>query len=90
MSKSIYDEVLDILLDSFTDPQDEDDDCYMLSLNQMNKISKAIRMAQKQEKLLTLYREKEKHEQEFPALNHIEYEDYQRIKTKILELENDK
>lgn len=46
--------------------------------------SKLIR----QEKLLNLYREKEKHEQEFPALNNIEYEDYQRIKTKIKELEN--
>lgn len=55
MSKSIYDEVLDILVDSFTDPQNEDYDFYMLTNNQMMKISKAIKCAKKQEKLLELY-----------------------------------
>ena len=57
MSKSIYEEILGILLDSFQDPQDEDDDCYMLNRRQMIKISTAIRKAQKQEKLLVLYKE---------------------------------
>lgn len=53
--KSIYDEVLDILLDSLLDPQDEDDDCYMLSHYQMIEIIEAIRIAQKQDKLLKAY-----------------------------------
>ena len=57
MSKLIYEEVLDILVDSFQDPQDEDCDCYMLDRKQMNKIGKAIRQAQKQEKLLELYKQ---------------------------------
>ena len=56
MSKSIYKEALDILLNSLQDPQDEEDDCYMLSRNQMNKIYNTISQAQKQEKLLELYR----------------------------------
>lgn len=55
--KSIFEEVLDILVDSFQDPQDEDNDCYMFNRRQMNKITKAIRKAQKQEKLLELYKE---------------------------------
>lgn len=57
MSKSIYDEVLDILLNSYIDPLDEDSDCYMIIGNEMIKITKAIRKAQKQEKLLELYKE---------------------------------
>ena len=57
MSKSIYEEVLDVLVDSFQDPQDEENNCYMLDRKQMNKIGKAIRQAQKQEKLLELYKE---------------------------------
>lgn len=55
MKKAIYDEALNILVDSFSDPQDEDNDCYMFNRSQMNKISKAIRKAQKQEKLLGSY-----------------------------------
>ena len=57
MSKTIYDEVLDILVDSFIDPQDEDDNCYMFDFRQMSKISKSIRKAQKQEKLLNKIKE---------------------------------
>ena len=57
MNKSIYEEALDILVNSFLDPLDEDNDCYMFNHSQMNKISKAIREAQKQEKLLELYKE---------------------------------
>lgn len=59
--KSIYDEVLDILdnilIDSFSDPQDEYNDCYMLNFKQIIKIEKAIKKAQKQEKLLKSYQE---------------------------------
>lgn len=57
MSKSIYDEVLDILVDSFTDPQNEDYDFYMLTNNQMMKISKAIKYAKKLEKELSELKE---------------------------------
>ena len=61
MRKSIYEEALDILddilVDSFSDPQDEYNDCYMLNFKQIIKIEKAIKKAQKQEKLLELYRE---------------------------------
>jgi len=55
MSKSIYHEALDIVVDSFQDPQDEDDDCYMFNRKQMNKISKALEKAKNQDKLLGLY-----------------------------------
>lgn len=58
--KSIYKETLDILddilVDSFSDPQDEYNDCYMLNFKQIIKIEKAIKKAQKQEQLLELYR----------------------------------
>ena len=57
MSKSIYDEALDILLNSLQDPQDEDNDCYMLDTKQLNKVCRALKQAQKQEKLLELYRD---------------------------------
>ena len=57
MSKSIYNEVLEILLDSFKDPQDEDNDCFMFNFRQIIKIEKAILIAQDQEKLLGLYRQ---------------------------------
>lgn len=57
MMKTIYDEVLNILVDSFTDPQDEDNDCYMFNRKQMNKISRAIRKAQKEHELVGLYEE---------------------------------
>ena len=57
MSKSIYDEVLYILLDSLFDPQDEDDDCYMFNYVQINKILKAIRKAQKERELVGQYEE---------------------------------
>lgn len=57
MSKSIYDEVLDILVDSFTDPQDEDDDCYILNYREINKISKAIKYAKILEKELSELKE---------------------------------
>ncbi len=61
MSKSIYEEALDILgdilVDSFSDPQDEYNDYYMLNFKQIIKIEKAIKKAQKQEKLLELYKE---------------------------------
>ncbi len=57
MNKSIYEEALEILIDSFQDPQDEDNDCYMLDFEQMNNIAKTISQAQKQEKLLELYKE---------------------------------
>lgn len=60
MNKSIYEETLDILddilVDSFSDPQDEYNDCYMLDFKQIIKIEKAIKKAQEQEKLLQLYR----------------------------------
>lgn len=85
--KTIYDEALDILVDSFTDPQDEEDDSYMLNRRQMNKISKAIRTAQKQEKLLKLYKE---------LSNYVDEQTYAHklpeittLKIKINELEND-
>ena len=61
MRKSIYEETLDILddilVDSFSDPQDEYNDCYMLNFKQIIKIEKAIKKAQKQEKLLEFYRQ---------------------------------
>ncbi len=57
MNKSIYDKSLDILVDSFSDPQDEDNDCYMLNFKQIIKIEKAILIARDQEKLLELYKE---------------------------------
>ena len=57
MNKSIYDEALEILLNSLQDPQDEGNVCYSLSLLQMNKITKTILQAQKQEELLKLYKE---------------------------------
>jgi len=61
MKKSIYKEALDILddilVDSFSDPQDEYNDCYMLNFKQIIKIEKAIKKAQKQEQLLKLYRQ---------------------------------
>lgn len=56
MSKSFYVEALDILRDSLQDPQDEDNDCYMLDFEQMNNITKTISQAQKQERLLELYK----------------------------------
>ena len=56
MSKSIYEEAIDILGDSLLDPQDEDDDCYVLDRKQMNIIIRAIVQAQIQEKLLELYK----------------------------------
>lgn len=52
MNKSIYEEVLEILVDSFKDPQDEDNDCFIFDFRQMIKIEKAILIAQKQEKTL--------------------------------------
>jgi len=57
MSKSIYEEALNILRDSLQDPQDEDDDCYLLDFEQMKNITKPLEQAQKQEKLLELYRQ---------------------------------
>lgn len=61
MSKSIYEKALDILddilVDNFSDPQDEYNDCYMINFKQIIKIEKAIKKAQKQEKLLGLYRQ---------------------------------
>jgi hypothetical protein len=61
MSKQLYKEALDILddilVDNFSDPQDEYNDCYMLNFKQIIKIEKAIKKAQKQEELLRLYKE---------------------------------
>ena len=89
MSKSIYKEVLDILVDSFQDPQDEENDCYMLDRKQMNKVSRAIRQAQKQEKLLGLYREKDKYTMVLYTLPDVELSKHRRIVEQIKELEND-
>ena len=89
MSKSIYEEALDILVNSFLDPQDEDNDCYMFNKSQMNKISKAIRAAQKQEKLLELYKEKDKYTKVFTPLPKVELDKYRNIVKQIKELEND-
>lgn len=54
--QTIYEKALDILMDSLQDPQDEDDDCYMLDFKQLNNIDKTLKQAQKQEKLLELYK----------------------------------
>ena len=104
MSKSIYKEAIEILLNMGTEfisvpcnpiGEENSDMIHLRDATEtyetnMYEVVKALKQAQKQEKLLTLYREKEKHEQEFSALNHMEYEDYQRIKTKIWELENER
>lgn len=87
MSKSIYDEVLDVLVDSFTDPQDEDNDCFMFNFRQMNKISKAIRKAQKQEKLLELY--KEHFDLIHTPISEYDYSRVISLALKIKELENE-
>lgn len=81
MSKTIYEEALDMVVDSFQDPQDEDDDCYMFNRKQMNKISKALNKAQKQEKLLELY-QKLNHDWDDLTINEVD-----EIHNKIKELE---
>src|SRR5690554_1128077 len=97
MSKSIYEEALDILddilVDSFSDPQDEYNDCYMLNFKQIIKIENAIKKAQKQEKLLELYR----YLNENTISYDLSYDEEDEITSKIdeiekqiRELENDK
>lgn len=80
MNKTIYEVAIELMKLNILPRQH--------SKTSKTKVIQALQQAQKQEKLLNLYREKEKHEQEFPALNNMEHEDYQRIKTKIRELEN--
>ena len=50
--KTTYDEALEILLDSFKDPQDEDNDCFMFNFRQIVKIEKALLQAQKHEEVV--------------------------------------
>ena len=89
MSKSSYDEALDILLNSLQDPQDEDNDCYMLSYNQMNVIDRTLKQAQKQEKLSELYKELATlYRDRFDYTNSAT--EIKRLWGKIKELENDK
>ena len=97
--KSIYKEALDILddilVDSFSDPQDEYNDCYMLNFKQIIKIEKAIKKAQKQEKLLELYKEYFEYSEmlkdgrKFGGRMLVEHE-RDKIIEEIKELENDK
>lgn len=99
MSKSIYEEALDILddimVDSFSDPQDEYNDCYMLNFKQIIKIEKAIKKAQKQEKLLELYKEYFEYSEmlkdgrKFGGRMLVEHE-RDKIIEEIKEIENDK
>lgn len=102
MNKSIYEEALDILddilVDSFSDPQDEYNDCYMLNFKQIIKIEKAIKKAQKQEKLLELYKKLNNLYEKLYTMELSELSlnsNYYRIeiiklKQQIKELENDK
>ena len=50
MSKVSYDEALNILRNSLQDPQDEDDNCYILNRKQMIYIIRVIIQAQEKEK----------------------------------------
>ena len=90
MSKSIYEEALNILLNSLQDPQCEDNCCYILNLLEMNVIIKAIQKAQKQEKkhheLFSLYNLLIDNCNDFDLHDDVIVE----IKNKIKELENEK
>jgi len=92
-SKEALDILDDILVDSFSDPQDEYNDCYMLNFKQIIKIENAIKKAQKQEKLLELYR----YLNENTISYDLSYDEEDEITSKIdetekqiKELENDK
>ncbi len=81
MSKSIYDEVLKIIDKNIFELPD--------GFAVLYEIRKRIKQAQKQEKLLKLYREKDKYTRAISPLPNVELNRYRNIVKQIKELENE-
>jgi len=87
MSKSFYKEAL---LDIVTEALEQPDKSVIIKHTGLNELKKALQQAQKQEKLLELYREKDKYTTLFIPLPKVELCKYRSIVEQIKELENDK
>lgn len=83
MSK--YDVSLDIINEALYQP----DNSVIFKHNGLNELREALEQAQKQEKLLKLYREKDKYIKVFTPLPQVELDRYRNIVKQIKELENE-
>ena len=103
MSKSIYEEAIEVLLNTGTEfisvpcnpiGEENSDMIHLRDVTEtyetnMHEVVKALEQAQKQGKLLELYREKDKYTTLFTSLPKVELCKYRSIVEQIKEIENE-